>query len=76
MIMRSTTFETGLKIYDFIQVNNAGSQSNETVRTRGSISQCLMNCSKSRDDHPSSPDNELDKVTPWYEQEVEVWIFY
>ncbi|XP_028417661.1 erbin-like [Dendronephthya gigantea] len=50
-------------------VNNAGIQNNEAVRTRGSISQYLMNRSQSQDDHTSSPGNELEKVTPWYEQE-------
>lgn len=54
----------------FIKVDNVDVLENEAVRTRGSISQCLVNRNKSEDDHVTSPGNEVDHVTPWYEQEV------
>ena len=45
------------------------------MRTRGSISQCLLKRINNKDDHVTDSENEENLVRPWYEQEVQTRIF-
>lgn len=69
------------KMFDFkffLQSENVDVK--KDIRTRGSISKCLLKrneseenqvtCPGHKNNHVTGPTSELDYVSPWYEQEV------